>query len=324
MKKNNFLSRIRSYAASNPESVLICAFLGLCLVCATADRFLLHRSDEFLGSLIYEIIILAVPLFIYLSLTGRAGSIGKVAKQVQIRKISYRLIFLPIIATGLLIFGSLLLDMLFFGMYDITGGFTLYGQFTANGDGSLISTLYMILTFAIIPAVFEEIVFRRLLTSAHAKKGILPACLISGIFFALTPFSVRLIPSFLFMGMIYCVLYTVTGSLVTSISAHILFNLYGIFLRTNIANYFVSTKDAYVLVITALVAFLIFGILFTGMLSKLFVAYAKTGKTPPETPQDKAGFLQSIRFAFGVFKTPTNLACVIIYAIFIVIFAFFG
>lgn len=229
--------------------------------------------------------------------------------------------FLPVIAVFLLISGTLLLDMLFFGIYDITEGFTLYGQFTASGDNGAVSIIYMILTFAALPAIFEEIIFRKLLTRTHAKKGILAAVIISGLFYSMTPFSIRLIPSFFFAGVIYCALFLVTGSLVTSICAHLLFNLYGLFLRTNIANYFVSSSDAYALVIITIIVFLISLILFLGVISKLFVSYAKADKVPP---QKSASTSQKIKSALEVFKSPINIACVAIYLTFVLVFAFLG
>lgn len=321
MKDKKLLSSAFDYCRRNRESSLICSIFFLCLICAVADRFWLHRSDEFLGSLIFEIIIFILPLLIYFSLSSKNVSAKSTAKEMNIQKISPRLVFLPVIAAVLLISGTLLLDMLFFGIYDITEGFTLYGGFTASGDNGVVSIIYMILTFAVLPAIFEEIIFRKLLTRAHAKKGILSAVLISGLIYAMTPFSLRLIPSFFFAGIVYCALFIITGSLVTSISAHLLFNLYGLFLRTNIANYYVSSSDVYALVIVTIIIFLISLILFLGVISKLFIAYAKAEKTPPRKSESTAS---SIKSAFGIFKNPINIACVGLYFIFVLVFAFFG
>lgn len=321
MKKKRLLSRAVNFCKSNRESTLICLVFVLCLICGVADKFWLHRSHEFLGSLIFEIIIFLIPLFVYLSLSSKRISVEGTAKEMNVRKISPRLIFLPVIAAFLLISGTLLLDMLFFGIYDITEGFTLYGQFTASGDNGVVSIIYMILTFAALPSIFEEIIFRKLLTQTHAKKGIFAAVIISGLFFAMTPFSLRLIPSFFFSGVVYCTLFLVTGSLVTSICAHFLFNLYGLFLRTNIANYFVSSSDAYALVIIAIIVFLISLILFLGAISKLFIAYAKAEKTPPVKDMSAS---QKIKSAFEVFKNPVNIVCVAIYIIYVLVLAFFG
>ncbi len=321
MKDKKLLFRAVNFCKGNRESTLICFVFALCLVCGVADRFWLHRSDEFLGALIFEIIIFLIPLFVYLSLSSKKLSVEDTAREMNVRKISPRLIFLPVIATFLLISGTLLLDMLFFGIYDITEGFTLYGQFTANGDNGAVSIVYMILTFAALPAIFEEIIFRKLLIRAYAKKGLLAAVIISGLFYAMTPFSIRLIPSFFFTGVIYCALFLITGSLVTSICAHFLFNIYGLFLRTNIANYFVSSSDAYVLVIITIIVFLISLILFLGIISKLFIAYAKAKKTPPIKDISTS---QKIKSAFGVFKSPVNIVCAAIYMTYVLVFAFFG
>ena len=154
----------------------------------------------------------------------------------------------------------------------------------------------------------------------YAKKGILAAVIISGLFYAMTPFSLRLIPSFFFAGVIYCALFLITGSLVTSICTHFLFNIYGLFLRTNIANYFVSSSDAYALVIITVIVFLISLILFLGVISKLFVAYAKAKKIPPLKDISAS---QKIKSALEVFKDPLNIACVAIYLTYVLVFAFF-
>ncbi len=321
MKDKRLLSRVINYCKSNRESALICSVFALCLVCAVADNFWLHHSDEFLGALIFEIIIFLIPLFVYLSLSKNRLSVEDTAKEMNIRKISPRLIFLPAIAVLLLISGTLLLDILFYGIYDITEGFTLYGHLTANGDSGVVSIIYMILTFAAFPAIVEEIIFRKLLTRTYARKGILAAVIISGLFYAMTPFSLRLIPSFFFAGAIYCSLFLVTGSLVTSICAHFLFNIYGLFLGTNIANFFVSSSDAYALVIITIIVFLISLILFLGVISKLFVAYAKAEKTPPNKNTKTSDKIQS---AFEIFKNPINIACVAIYIAFVLVFAFLG
>lgn len=323
MKKTNSFS-LRRYCREEPEAIMLCVVFLLCLVCACFDRFWLHRTDEFLGALIFETVTFIAPVAVYFLLRYKNISASSLTHELNISKISHRLVFLPIVSTILLIFGTLILDMMFFGVYDITEGFMLYGLLIAVGDGGWVSTVCMIITFAILPAIFEEIVFRKLLMKRYAKKGLFPAVLISGIFYCLTPFSVRLLPSFFFAGMIYCLIFLVTGSLATSIITHFLFNMYGLFLRTNVANYFISASDVYVLVISSVIVFLIAAIMLAGLLSKLFIAYARAGRTPPPTPHGKSGFAKAIGSSFGIFKSPANLICLIIYAVFVIVFAFFG
>ncbi len=323
MSEKNIFKRLFGHAEKNAEYVLVCFVFVLALACAVLDRFWLHRSDEFLGTLIFEIAIFLIPLFVYFTLT-RMGRAEKLTHELNISKISYKIIFFPLVCCVLLISGTLLLDMLFFGIYDITDRFSLYGQFTANGDGSLLSHIYMILTFAIIPSVFEEIVFRRLLTRRLAGEGIFISVFVSALFYALTPMSPRLLPSFFFSGIIYCLIFILTGSLVTSCATHILFNLYCIYLRTNIANYFVSSSDVYILVILSLVVFLIFAIIFCKMVYKMLIAHAKSGKSPPRLPDGTSGFSLAAKRALAVFKYPANIITLAVYAAFVIIFGFFA
>lgn len=324
-KKNNvFLKKALSHAKEHKEYVLVCCVFLLCFVCALLDRFRLGHSNEFLGVLIFEIVVFLIPVFIYFVLSFGNTPAEEIAKELNITKISHKLVFVPIVAALLLISGSLILDMMFFGVYDITDGFTLYGYYTAHGDGSAVSNIYLILTFAVIPGIFEEIVFRKLLTQRHKSMGIFAAIIVSAMFYALTPFSIRLLPSFFFSGIIYCVIFIYTGSLLTSICAHILFNLYGLYLRTNIVNFFVSTGDKYLLVILTIVLFLVSAILFVGLLYKLFINLARTGSNPPAFPKKREGFALSMRAVGGIFKVLSNIITIVIYIAYVIIFGFFN
>lgn len=321
--KKPFFKYLWENAKSHREMTLILSVFFINTVCAILDKSLLHRSDEALGALVFIIINFLFPVLIYFLLSSKDISPKSLAKELNVTKISHRLISLPVTATLCLIFGTILLNMLFFGIYDITDGFTLYGYLTANGSNSMSSVLYMTFTFALIPAILEEVVFRKLLTRTFAQNGVLATVLISGFFYSLTAFSLRLIPSFFFAGIIYSLLFILTGSLATPIIAHVLFNLYGLFLQTNIANYFVSSQDAYALVITVIIAFLVSTILFVGIISKLLIAMAKAKKTPTPLPENGSDVKNAFKIFWQTLKTPLSLACIIVYAVFVVVFAFF-
>lgn len=324
MKKKHVLISAWENIKAHSALTLIAAFFILNTLCAILDSFWLHRSDETLGALVFEIIIFLVPLLIYISLKHKSDSTRGLAKELNVTKLSHRLIFLPITAVLVMIFGTILLNMLFFGMYDMTNGFTLYGFIRANGDDSTASVIYMLLTFVLLPSVMEEIVFRQLLTRTYAAQGLAPTLLISGFFYSLSAFSVRLIPAYFFAGIIYSLLFILTGTLTSSIIAHVLFNLYGLFLQTNIANYFVSSSDVYVLVVSCIILFVISLIIFLKIVSNLLVALARANKAPPELPRGSKG----IKTAFGIFcrsiTRPMVLVCMIAYAVFVVVFAFFS
>lgn len=310
--------------SQNRALALVAAFFVLNTLCAVLDRFWLHRSDETLGALVFEIIIFLLPLLICLLLSQKGDSTHELARELNITKLSHRLVFLPVTAALVLVFGTVLLNMLFFGMYDMTDGFTLYGFIYANGNDSPASVIYMLLTFVLLPSVLEEIVFRQLLTRTYASKGLAATLLICGFFYSLSAFSIRQLPAFFFAGIIYSLLYILTGTLTSSIITHILFNLYGLFAQTNIANYFVSSSDVYVLVVSSVILFIISLLIFLKIISKLLVALAKAQKTPPELPRGKDG----VRKTFGIFwnalKSPLGIVCVSVYAVFIIVFAFFA
>lgn len=324
MKNKHKLNTAWQSLRSTHALAFVAAFFVLNTLCALLDRFWLHRSDETLGALVFEIIIFLIPLLVCLLLSQKGDGTHELAKELNITKLSHRLIFLPVTAALVLIFGTVLLNMLFFGMYDITDGFTLYGFLRANGNDSPVSIIYMLLTFVLLPSVLEEVMFRQILTRSFASKGLAATLLICGFFYSLSAFSIRQLPAYFFAGVIYSLLYILTGTLTASMIAHVLFNLYGLFLQTNIANYFVSSSDVYVLVVSSIILFIISLLLFLKIISKLLVALARAQRSPPELPHGSKGVRRTFKIFWETLKSPLGIVCVLVYAVFVIAFAFFA
>lgn len=324
MKLKETLGKLSEHIRTRRVYLLICCIFALTLISQIANLLFPERSGGFLGELIFELIITALPLAIFFSLTRKSRSAQDIAQDMHISKFSVKLIFLPVFTALLIISGGILLNIFTFGMQDLTGGYKLYGFILANGNTSPASMLYMIFTFALLPSIIEEIIFRRLLLSSNKQLGLLPAILISSLIYSMTGFSLRLLPAFFVAGLFYSIIYVATGSLLPSITAHFLVNLFGLFLQTNVANYYVSVSDPYLVSFLATVLFLSSAIVVFKMSARIFAAYARAKKDSPSLPGKKGSAGVVFKKLISIFREPIVLITVAIYAAFVTITALFS
>ncbi len=104
---------------------------------------------------------------------------------------------------------------------------------TVDVSGNIIVSL---LENALLPAVFEEVLFRLLpitLLSAYSKKG---AVIISALFFALAHGNLFQIPYALVAGIILGLIYLASGSIIPSVVLHFVNNTLSVFMLRNFEN----------------------------------------------------------------------------------------
>ena len=142
--------------------MLASAILILILISRAIDTSLLTRENEYLGIIILEVMIFAFPCIIFTRLFP-----PKAGNTLKISIFGADKIFLAFTATILLISGSIMYAFLINGVGGTDSSFTLYNVFTAKKTGAISGNLYLILVYALIPAVFEEFTFRGVICSGY-------------------------------------------------------------------------------------------------------------------------------------------------------------
>ena len=91
-----------------------------------------------------------------------------------------------------------------------------------------VNLVYGILVFALIPALVEEILFRGYVFQrlGYGKKAIL----VSALLFSLGHMNFNQMSYALVMGLLFAVVFSVTGNLTYTLGIHLLFNLYSLFM----------------------------------------------------------------------------------------------
>ena len=89
-------------------------------------------------------------------------------------------------------------------------------------------------------------------------------------FLSLFTFSIAGLPAAIFCGLLYCLVRHITGTLWSCMMVHLIFNLYALFLQTNVAKYFLSSQNRLLLVVVVIAAWLICTTLFCNESARIF------------------------------------------------------
>jgi membrane protease YdiL (CAAX protease family) len=164
----------------------------------------------------------------------------------------------------LMLTGGLLTSILTGGISSLGGNFTLYSLFTAHYNGTPLEILYVILAYALLPALGEELVFRSILCAEYEKKSVPVAVTVSALFFAMLHFSFPHFLTYLFLGLLLALSMYATRSALTPILLHFGYNLFCLFGQPYLSAFYVNAGSNRIFVFCLTTLFLLFAALAAG------------------------------------------------------------
>lgn len=242
---------------------LVLVIYVLLLLSRLIDAAFLSRSGAYLSTTLLQVLIFPIPAYVYIRLRGKGFVRGLRLKPFRLSHL-----FLLIASVLILISGCTLLGMVC-GMMTAQPSFTLYDTFSSIHDGSAGTAIRLILTYGILPAFCEELVFRGILCAEYEKGGILYASLVSALFFAFLHFDLTALPVYLFAGFLLAVVMYVTRSVVAAMVVHLGYNLFGIFVQAGLSGYCRSTGSVGLLVILLIALLLLSGAFFCSEVARI-------------------------------------------------------
>ncbi|MBQ2773222.1 MAG: CPBP family intramembrane metalloprotease [Clostridia bacterium] len=118
--------------------------------------------------------------------------------------------------------GCLLLSLLTGGMETL--GNSVLSFDTAQPEGAFEAFLLLI-GGAILPALLEEFFFRGIIAVEYERRGAFRAVLMSALLFALLHFDISNLLSYLYAGVLLCLVLYATNSLWATVILHVLYNV---------------------------------------------------------------------------------------------------
>ncbi len=264
----------------------------ICFVTLLVNKFIYPIGKELLAPVILQFVAMLIPAYLAITLTSADKSLHSQLKEIGFRSISAEDVFFLIFASLFAACSSLALTLALGGAYDASNGVTLLGSFTAGENEYSVSIPYIILTYAIIPAFAEEILFRGVIFSRLEEVSFPFAALVSTVMYAFSGFTLGgVIPS-LFVGILASFILYTTRSLWACIIMHLIFNIYRLFIETNVSAYFLSAQNDLLLIIIVAIALALSALLFFSESAKTF---RRRARAVAESKAESASKLSGIK-----------------------------
>ena len=309
----SFLGRSELNIQLSPSALVLATYI-LLLITKLIDLTFINRDNEYLSVVILQMMIFLVPAAIWCRLGGE-----RYTKGLRIRMPKANTIPLIISAGVLMITGGILLSMLFGSLDSLSRNFSLYDTFISKDDGTVPIKLYLILAYAVLPAICEEFVFRGILCREYERGGVARAIVISSLFFGLLHFNLQNLPVYLFAGLILSLTMYATRSLIGAILAHLLYNLFGLFGQPYISTFYNITASTELFIILLGIFFLASGTVFCIQAANLYRQYLLRSHPASYRKPVTLGF-ENIRNSYlDALLKPSAVSCYIIYMIAVII-----
>lgn len=251
------------HAVCKPAAWLIFSVYALLLLSRLVEAFFLNYENEYLSTILLQLLIFPIPAYLYIRLRGK-----ELTARLALRPPALSHLFLILSAVLILISGCTLLALVC-GMMNAQPSFTLYDTFSSVHDGTAGASVKLILAYGLLPAFCEELMFRSILCAEYEKHGILYASVVSSLFFAFLHFDLTALPVYLFAGVLLCIVRYVTRSAIASMVVHLGYNLFGIFVQAGLSGYCRSTGSIGLLVILLIALLLLSSAFFCGEVSRI-------------------------------------------------------
>ena len=278
------------------------------------DITLINRENEYFSVVILQMMIFILPGAIWCKFSGE-----KYLSGLRLRMITADSILTIISAALLIASGSLLISILFGGLESLSQNFSLYDTFVSKDQGTIPNKIYLIMAYAVLPAICEEFIFRGILCHEYEKGGVLRAIIVSSVFFALLHFNLPNLPLYLFSGVILAMTLYCTRSLFGSILAHFLYNIFGLFGQPYMSNLYRITNSPKLFVFIVATVCILSAAIFCGEASRLYKKYlyrAYSADYRQPLIKDAATMRRSY---IDIVRQPSAIACFAVYIVALII-----
>ncbi len=211
----------------------------------------------------------------------------------------------------ILLFGSALLSMLWQRL-----GITKPAASTPADTGAPV--LLLILVFAVLPAICEELVFRGVILSAFEPCGISPAIIGTSLLFAAAHMSLENFPLYFFASAVLCFATYSSRSLLVAMLLHTLYNIASLYLGGYLGGIAAHLESFSLLFIVMLFILFLLVLFALSEGERVYRVYAERDLNSEYTPR-KLTHAQRMKGSAAVYLSVPFLLCALIYIAVIVL-----
>lgn len=316
-KKPSVLDRLRSLTPDATTLVLV-TFV-LLQILRVVHLLIPSKTAESVLVIPFQLIIFLIPTYLFARSKAPKSPLTYIS-HLRMRMPAAYQIPLIIVAIPLVTCGCLLISILFGGSDSLSDGFTIYNTFVSRTGFGFFETVYLIIAYAAVPAICEELVFRAILCREFERYSPFCAIIFSSLLFALLHFDVGQLPVYLFSGILLALSMYATGSVIVPMIIHFFYNVIGLFGQPFLnAFYEVTGGSLGLFSFIVLMLGLLFAALFCQFASKSYgrrAEFSNMPKRPIIPPVDTL-----VRAVSDILLTPWSIASVCFYIVVIVIYS---
>ena len=300
------LKRPRLLEDNAPALLVLTTYL-LVLLSRLIDTALLDRTNEHLGVALLQIFIFLFPALVYARLNR-----GLTFSRIRMRLPRPSHILLLVWATLALISGCLLISVYTGGIRTDSEHFSLYNTFLARSGHTAADVIQLMITYAVLPAVCEELVFRGLLcASLERAHGLVATVLCSAVYFGMLHLRLDQLPVYMFAGVLLCMVMYATRSLIAAMIVHFAYNLFGLFGQSTVSGFYLYTGSTELFTFLLTCILLASSLLFCGEAGRVYRIYAgAVGEGEEHTVIPPDALPSHILKAL---LPPAGIACIVLY-----------
>jgi membrane protease YdiL (CAAX protease family) len=217
----------RKGLSSTLKAPILSGVVYILLALSSGFSFLWGDSEQnlFLSTIVLQILIFILPSLFYSRMTDLS-----IMRKLKLKIFNPEKLILLLALLGVMIFGSLLVNMVFYYFFQKTGEYSATSAYALTDAVASMNVVYVLLAFCIVPAICEEFVFRGILLSEYSEAGGAAAVFFTSLLFAMSHFDFIELPAYFFSGIVLAASVYVTKSLYASILLHAANNFFSIYL----------------------------------------------------------------------------------------------
>ena len=294
------------------ENVFVPILITVILVIAVAVNFIPAEAvgiddNPYLAVVVVELLSYGVPALFYSRIRGK-----ELTPNLRLRLFKPSHILFLVMATVFLITGTVLISMAVYKLSPTAfaaSALTQTASFAMNNrffDG-----MYLVVTFAILPAITEEFVFRGIVLGEYQKKGVVLASVISSAMFAMAHFSLVRFPVYFFSGIVLALVCYATRSVIAAMIVHAVNNSFVILCERYVTNAVDRQNVSLTLLIIIIgAAFLLSCLIMCFEAHNIYSRYSETNVESEYAAVKKRGIFPRI---VEMFFSPTFLLLFVLY-----------
>ena len=295
--------------------VLVLATFLLLLLSRPLDTLLATRNNEYAVTILLQVMIFFIPAVLYGVFRG-----DRFLSRVRLRLPHLSHLWFCLWMLVVMVSGGMLFGILTGGVSSLEGSFTLYDTFVAHTGGGWLDVLIQLITYALLPALGEEIVYRAILCAEYEKYGAWVAILCSGLFFAMLHFSFALFPTYLLLGILLAASMYVTRSLVVPVLLHLAYNVFCLFGQPYLSAFYNHAGSDEIFTFCLVVLFLLFSAFAVGEARKIYHRYAK--QNLDSSYAASLDWRRLPRTLLRAALSPASIACAVLFLVMAIVAVF--